>query len=60
MTVADLRKLLEDAPDEMLIGAKDPDGVTCEIQSACILSDHATGAQFFFIHANGGYPLFGD
>lgn len=58
MTVAELRKRLEGVPDEMLVGTEDADGTVCEIQSAGVTSHHITGAQYFYIHPNGGYPLF--
>jgi hypothetical protein len=58
MTVAELRKCLEDVPGEMLVGAEDADGMVCEIQSAGITSDEFSGTQFFHIHPNGGYYLF--
>lgn len=60
MTVGDLRGLLEDVDGDLLVGTEDQDGVTCEIQFAGVVSDDKGRGQYFFIRANGGFPLFGD
>lgn len=58
MTVEELRRLLENVPNNLLVGAPDEDGVISEIQSAGVTSDCRHGDKFFYIHPNGDYPLF--
>lgn len=58
MTVGELKKRIGDLPDEMLVGAEDSNGVTCEIQFAGVVSDDWSGIQHLLIRANGGYRLF--
>jgi hypothetical protein len=60
MTVGELRDLIKDVPDELLVGTDDADGIVCEIQFAGITSDYSTSQQYFLIHPNGGYPIFQD
>jgi hypothetical protein len=58
MTVGELKKALESAPDEMLVGVEDQAGEVCKVQFAGRISDDKTSRMFFFIRANGGFPLF--
>ena len=56
MTVGELREMLVDLPNEMLVGCYDQDDQLCEVQIAGVCSTFM-GYQIFQIRANGGFPL---
>lgn len=58
MTVGELKEILKDLPDDMLIAAPDEHGISSEISSAGAISDPVSGLMYFYIHPNGGYPIF--
>ena len=57
MTVGELKRLLEEAPQDLLVGVPDQDDVPCAVQTACVVTDELTWQQYFLIRANGGVPV---
>ena len=59
MTGYELWKLLDDEPNDILIGLENQDGIVCGVQFAKIKYDEH-GRRFFLIRANNSCLLFRD